>query len=127
MRSTLFSIAGAVALATMLTACGNTGGNGGGGSAAGCTPAESSIEVGALDQLTFDAEAYEADAGCVEITYTNEGSIAHTLLVRGQSGFKLAIGDEDSGSIELDAGSYELYCDVPGHEAAGMLAELTVS
>lgn len=126
MRSTLLSIAGAVALAITLTACGDTGG-GGGGSASGCTPADSSIEVGALDKLRFDAEAYDAKAGCVEITYKNEGGIAHTLLVRGQSGFKLAIGDQDTGSIELDAGTYELYCDVAGHEAAGMKADLTVS
>ncbi|MFZ6004268.1 MAG: hypothetical protein ACOYXM_10080 [Actinomycetota bacterium] len=125
MRSTLLSIAGAVALATTLTACGDTGGDGG-GSASGCKPADSSIEVGALDKLMFDSEAYDAEAGCVDITYTNQGSVAHTLLVRGQSGFKLAVGDEDKGSIELDAGTYELYCDVAGHEAAGMKAELTV-
>ena len=111
-----------------LTACGDSGDDDGDGDAAGdCTTADSSITVGARDELTFDADSYDADAGCVEITYENEGSVAHTLLVKGQSGFKLAVGDTDSGTIELEPGSYTLFCDVAGHEAAGMTAELTVS
>ena len=63
--------------------------------------------------------------GCVEVTYTNEGSIAHTLLIKGESDFKLAVGDTDTGTVELPAGSYELYCDIAGHEAAGMEADLS--
>jgi plastocyanin len=123
MRRTLICIAGAAALATTLTACGDKGG----GTASGCTPVDSSFTVGALDKLQFDAATYEAGAGCIEITYKNEGSIAHTLLVKDQPGFKLAIGDQDVGTITLDAGAYTLYCDIAGHEAAGMKAELTVS
>ena len=41
--------------------------------------------MGANDSLKFDADSYEADAGCIEVTYTNEGSTAHTLLDRGRS------------------------------------------
>ena len=123
MRRTLICIAGAAALATTLTACGDKGGGG----ASACTPADSSITVGALDKLQFDAPAYDASAGCIEVTYKNEGSLAHTLLVKGQPGFKLAIGDQDVGTITLDAGTYTLYCDITGHEAAGMKANLTVS
>lgn len=126
MRRTLTSLAGATALAVTLGACGDNGG-GGGQAADGCSPADSSITVEALDELSFDADAFEADAGCVEITYTNAGSIAHTLLVKGQSGFKLSVGDEDRGTITLEPGTYTLYCDIAGHESAGMHAELTVS
>jgi plastocyanin len=125
MRRPLLSLAGAAALVFTLTACGDSDDDG--GSAADCTPADSSVTVGARDELTFDAESYEADTGCVELTYENEGSAAHTLLIKGQSGFKLAVGDTDTGSIELEAGDYTLYCDIAGHEAAGMKADLTVS
>jgi plastocyanin len=126
MRRTLLSLAGAAALVITLAACGDSDDDDG-RSAGGCTAPGSSFTVGALDELKLDAESYEADAGCVEITYENEGSIAHTLLIKEQTGFKLAVGDTDTGTIELEPGSYTLFCDIAGHEAAGMHAELTVS
>lgn len=123
MRRSLTLIAGAAALSATLAACGDSGG----GDAAGCSPIDSSFTVSALDKLKFDKDAYEADASCIEITYRNEGSLAHTLLVKEHAGFKLSVGDEDTGTITLEPGTYRLYCDVPGHESAGMHAELTVS
>lgn len=126
MRRTLLCIAGAVALATFLTACGDSD-SGSGAAPNECSPVDSSVTVGAQDELQFDADAYEAGAGCVEITYQNEGGVPHTLLIKGQSGFKLSIGDEDTGKIALDAGTYTIFCDIAGHESAGMAAELTVS
>lgn len=126
MRRTLFSLAGAAALALTLTACGDSD-DGGSNDTASCTTPDSSVTVGAQDALKFDADSYEADAGCVEITYTNEGSVAHTLLIKGESGFKLSVGDTDTGTIELAAGDYTVFCDIAGHEAAGMKADLTVS
>lgn len=85
------------------------------------------VEVGARDDLSFDADSYVVDAGEVTFVYTNEGTVAHTLLIDGIDGFKLSIGREDEGAVELEPGTYELYCDVAGHQAAGMEAELTVS
>lgn len=125
MRRTLLSLAGAAALAVTLTACGDSGDDT--TDTASCTTSDSSVTVEAQDALKFDADAYEAGAGCVDITYTNAGSVAHTLLVKGQSGFKLSVGDTDEGTIELTPGTYTLYCDVAGHEAAGMKADLTVT
>lgn len=125
-RHTLLCIAGAVALATPLSACGDSDDSAASDDDA-CAPVEATLEVTAFDQLKFDAESYEADAGCIEVTYLNDGAIAHTLLVKDHAGFKLAVGDEDKGTIDLAPGTYTLYCDVAGHESAGMHAELDVS
>ena len=116
-----------LAAAPLLAACGDddtadppssTSPSGGGGS---------EVTVGATDQLKFDAESYEAEAGEVTFHYENEGSVAHTLLIKDVDGFKLEMGPSDEGSVEREAGEYTLYCDVAGHEAAGMVADLTVS
>jgi plastocyanin len=88
---------------------------------------EGALEVVALDSLDFDRDSYSADAGEVTFFYRNEGRLPHTLLVRGVDGFKLQVGDTDQGSVDLEAGSYELYCDIPGHEQGGMVADLEVS
>jgi plastocyanin len=125
MRRTLLCLAGAAALAITLTACGDSGDDS--NNTASCTTSDSTVTVEAQDALKFDSDSYEAGAGCVEITYTNAGSVAHTLLVKGKSGFKLSVGDTDTGTIELTPGTYTLYCDIAGHEAAGMKADLTVA
>jgi len=122
MRRTLLSLAVTAVLFAPLAACG-----GDDAAASGCTPPTGELEVGANDDLTFDAEGYEADAGCIDVTYTNDGSIDHTLLIKEKSGFKLSVGDTDSGTVDLPAGSYVLFCDIAGHEAAGMEAELVVT
>jgi len=86
--------------------------------------------VHAKDTLKFDKSAYTAKAGDINIGYANDGTMAHTLLVAGKDGFRLAVDGGTktaSGKINLPAGQYTLYCDIPGHEAAGMKATLTVS
>ena len=132
MRRTLLCCAGAALLLAPLAACGDdddttstptsASSDGGGGGGAGGT-----LRVGALDSLRFDAESYEVAAGEVHVVYENEGSIAHTLLIDEVDGFKLAVGDTDEGDVELEPGTYRIYCDVAGHEAGGMVAELTVT
>ncbi|MDP7550498.1 MAG: hypothetical protein QF896_04800 [Acidimicrobiales bacterium] len=59
----------------------------------------------------------------------NDGAVYHDLRIEGIDDFSLeALPDEDAtGSIELEAGSYVLFCSVPGHREAGMVAELQVS
>ena len=82
------------------------------------------------EDLAFDADSYEAAAGEVLITYENDGAIEHTLVIDGVDDFKLVVpgaGDVDESSVELDAGSYTIYCDVAGHRDAGMEAILEVS
>lgn len=124
MRRPLPLLAGVAALALMLTACGDSDGDDG-PTAAGCTP-DAELTVHAKDALKFDAESYEVSGTCIDVTYVNDGSVAHTLAVKEHKGFKLSMGDTDSGVLELEPGTYRIFCDVAGHEAAGMHAELKV-
>jgi uncharacterized cupredoxin-like copper-binding protein len=68
-------------------------------------------------------------AGKVTFDVKNVGKIPHDLAVKGTS-FKSSL-IQPGGSTKLTAtlkpGSYELYCTVPGHEAAGMKVNVTVS
>lgn len=92
--------------------------------------APSRLEVDAKDSLKFDADEYEAKAGDIEFLYKNDGNIVHTLLIEDVDGFKLTVsgrGDEDDGSVELEAGTYTLYCDIAGHRDGGMEATLEVT
>ena len=68
-------------------------------------------------------------AGKITFDVRNVGKIPHDLAVKGTS-FKSSL-IQPGGSTKLTAtlkpGSYELYCTVPGHEAAGMKVNVTVS
>lgn len=88
----------------------------------------SQLDVIAED-IKFPKDTYSADAGTIDVKYENEGSIVHTLLVDDVDGFKLEVktnGDVDEGSVDLETGTYTIYCDVPGHRAT-MEATLEVT
>jgi len=115
--------------AVVAIALGSCGGDDGAGDAAPEDRGNGGVEVVARDIELGESE-YDTTAGDVQLHYVNEGSIAHTLLIDDVDGFKLEVtgnGDEDQGSVELEAGTYTLYCDVPGHREAGMEATLQVS
>jgi plastocyanin len=92
---------------------------------------EADLRVLARDN-DFDRDRYELPAGTSTIGYVQEGAVTHTLLIEGPdgdvAGFELEVdGQEtDAGSVELEPGTYTLYCDVAGHREAGMEAELVV-
>lgn len=123
MQTRLFgTIAGAALLVLPLAACGG-GSSTGSGSASGAD-----VTVHAKDSLKFDKSDYSAKTGDITIAYVGDGSLTHTLLIKDKSGFKLQVShDTKTGTVNLAPGSYTLYCDVPGHESAGMKATLTVS
>jgi len=121
MRRAGLILLGSAAMATVVVGgCGDDDDDTAGGDA--------DVTVVAEDTLSFDKGDYTAEAGEIAIRYEAGGSMTHTLLIEGVDGFKLQVtgsGAEDSGTVELDPGTYELFCDVPGHE--GMRATLTVS
>ena len=125
---------GAVGAAGLTTIGAAQGGHGGGEEeAAGFVepkgPPDTSFEVDALPTLKFQATEFSTTAGVNEIVYVGKGG-THTLVFEEAEfrGFKLAVNGEeiDQGKVELEPGSYVIYCDVPGHKEAGMIADLVV-
>jgi plastocyanin len=133
MRRTVTCLVLVPLFVVMLAACGGSDDD---GSTAATTPtaggAHSSVAVHTdkNSALRFDKDAYSAKAGTVDISYVNDGTQPHTLLIKKNGWKGLAVskhGDEDEGTVTLTKGTYTLYCNLPGHEAAGMEATLTVS
>jgi len=65
--------------------------------------------------------------GVVNVHVTNTDSIEHNLTVGGRGTRDLAPGEDQTVSVDLDVGSYNMWCDVPGHAAMGQKGTLVVA
>jgi plastocyanin len=116
MKRTLSVVVGLTLSTAVLTACG------GGSSSTPATPIDADVIVNSVTGNKFDKAEYTATAGAVKIALEGESSTNHTLLVTTPDnktvGTKLAvqIGGSDAGTFDLAAGTYNLLCDVPGHD-----------
>jgi len=87
------------------------------------------LEVDALATLKFQATEFSTIAGVNEIVYVGKGGLHSLVFEEAQyRGFRLAVNGEevDQKKIELEPGTFTIYCDIPGHRAAGMVATLVV-
>ena len=100
------------------------GGSGDGAGAGG----GATISV-ALSEFAIDG-ALSADPGAITLNVSNEGSQQHDLELRETGAKTPLLSSGESATLalgELDAGSYELYCTVPGHAESGMSTNLEVA
>jgi plastocyanin len=132
----------AVAAALGLAACGGGDDNndttaaatpppattGGGGAGGGSTV---NISTPSGTELAYDQKAVSAKAGSVTIDFTNNESISHDVAIESPSGD--TVGQTDlvaSGTanttVDLQPGTYQFFCTVPGHREAGMQGTLTI-
>ncbi|HEY7105750.1 MAG TPA: plastocyanin/azurin family copper-binding protein [Acidimicrobiia bacterium] len=94
-------------------------------------PAVASVTIDAGPGLSFNGvkftNNYTADkSGIIQVNYG--GDPGHTLVFQDPklSYFELQTSGKKTGKVELKPGKYTVYCNVPGHEAAGMRATITV-
>jgi uncharacterized cupredoxin-like copper-binding protein len=91
-------------------------------------PAETKVPV---TETEFKIAAASTDLKAGEITFEvkNDGKIPHDLAIKGTADKTELIpaGGTAELKVTLKAGKYEVYCSVPGHEAAGMKLSITVS
>ena len=84
-------------------------------------------------EIAYTTDSLSAKAGNVTIDFDNPNqAIAHDVCVDSSSGDELGCSDVVTGSSatldlsNLKPGQYTFFCDVDGHEAAGMKGSLTV-
>jgi plastocyanin len=98
---------------------------------AAAAPAGHAISVSETE-FKVALPAQKVAPGKVTFTVRNAGKIQHDLVVSGPGVTGAAKtpllnpGQTAKLTVTLTAGSYTLYCSVPGHRAAGMAAKLTV-
>jgi plastocyanin len=106
----------------------SSGSSGSSSSAGGAGGLKISADPGGA--LKFDKTSLSAKAGKVTITMDNPSSLPHAIAVEGngvdKDGETVMKGGVSTVSVDLKAGSYEFYCPVDGHKAAGMKGTLTV-
>ena len=94
-------------------------------------PAAQKVAVSETE-FKIAAPAGKVAPGKVTFDVKNAGKIGHDLVVSGpgvSAAAKTALlnpGQSATLTVTLAAGTYTLYCSVPGHRAAGMSAKLTV-
>ncbi len=94
-------------------------------------PAKPAATTVPVSEAEFKITLGSSDLKAGEITFEakNDGKIPHDLAIKGTSDKTKLIpaGGTAELKVTLKPGKYELYCTVPGHEAAGMKLNITVS
>jgi len=109
-----------------------TGGGYGGGGGGGDDTGGGGGETVAISETEFALDPADATvaAGPVTIEVTNDGGTTHNLEVEGNGVEEitsdLAPGDSEPLELDLQPGSYEMYCAIGTHKDQGMEGTLTV-
>jgi plastocyanin len=108
---------------------GGGGAGGGGGGGGGATTLK--LSAPADGSLAFDTDQLNAKAGNITIEFDNPAAVSHNVEVESDSG-ELGVSDtiaQDTTTLQLTnvkPGTYEYYCNIPGHKEGGMDGTLTV-
>jgi plastocyanin len=135
-----------IALAVLALAVGACGGDdeetSGSASTPEATPTETAAsssggESGTLKiaapedgSLKFTESSWDAKAGKVKIDFDNPSSVPHAVEVEGngvEKETKVVTKGKAAVTVDLKAGTYEIYCPVGKHKQAGMEGTLTVN
>jgi uncharacterized cupredoxin-like copper-binding protein len=131
-----YPAAAIAAIALLAAGCssGSSGSSGGsssssapaaGGSGTKVTATETEFHI-ALSTTTFSPGQYT-------FTAVNKGHLQHDLVIDGpgvsdaKTQGLLAPGQSGSVTVTLKAGTYDIFCGVPGHKAEGMDVHIKVS
>jgi plastocyanin len=89
------------------------------------------ITANANGDLKFDQSNVKAKAGTTTVNFDNPASLAHDVVLQDSTGAEvgrtsLITQNKASFTATLKPGTYTFFCDVPGHEQAGMKGTITV-
>jgi plastocyanin len=90
-------------------------------------------ETIAISESDFklDPADVEAKAGSITFELTNDGETEHNLEVEGNGieevSDTITAGQSTKFTVDLEPGTYEIYCAIGSHKDLGMEGELTVN
>ncbi len=89
------------------------------------------IDADPTGQLKFLASSATGPPGHVTLKMKNASSVPHDIAIKGGGispvvGAIVTNGGTSTAAATLKPGTYEFYCSVDGHEAAGMKGTLTI-
>jgi plastocyanin len=118
-----------VVCAVLVTACGSSSSSSSSRSSSSSSSGSATVKITspADGSLKFDQTSLTAKAGSITLSYTNPSSVPHGIAVSSATGSTVTGGQTSSVTITLKPGTYQFFCPVPGHRAAGMVGTLTVS
>lgn len=82
-----------------------------------------------LSEFTIDGDLVAAP-GDVSLLVTNNGTQPHNVVVRETGAETPILNAGENATLALgtlDVGTYELFCDIPGHAESGMTAPLEIT
>ncbi len=126
-----------VAISLTFAACGDDDDSSGESAESTSTTEETTASGGGgetvdISETEFSLDPSEATVPAGEVTFavTNDGGITHNLEVEG-NGVEEITDDLDPGAsgeltVDLEPGTYEMYCAIGDHADQGMEGEVTV-
>ena len=99
---------------------------------AGSASPAAEVTVVIVKDFTLDPKDVSVQ-GAVSLAVTNEGPTVHNIAIRDDAGAvvgttkDLKTGESETLTVEIPAGTYTLFCSLPGHESLGIKGTLTVS
>jgi uncharacterized cupredoxin-like copper-binding protein len=127
-------------LVLAVAACGGSGTNsapiGGSASAGAAVPSAATSPAAettaiVVKDFTLDPKDLSVD-GTVSLAVANDGPTIHNITIRDDAGTVLGAtkdlkeGESETLTADLPAGTYVLFCSLPGHESLGIKGSLTV-
>ena len=136
----LKTLAAGTVLMLAVSACGSSAATPGPTTAGSLPPASARAASGApasstpitVRDFTFDTPDVSV-TGTVVLAVTNAGPTIHDLTIRDAGGkvlgetADLKPNTSETLTVDLPAGSYTIFCAVPGHESLGIKGTLTVT
>lgn len=84
------------------------------------------IDADPNGQLLFTVSKAQAPAGKVTINFANTSGTPHNIAIAGKGKTPITPKGKGSFTATYAPGTYTFFCEVPGHEQAGMKGTLTV-
>jgi uncharacterized cupredoxin-like copper-binding protein len=120
----------AVIVASLLATTGCGGDNGGNGDEATNGTASQTFSISLNDFSLTPMTLTIEQAGTYAFDAVNDGGVDHALEIEGagveEETDTIGPGESASMTVDLESGTYEMYCPIGNHRDLGMLGEITV-